>query len=160
MKKKYIHYGHSSFDSARFIDPVENEETLCEGRKPRHGLWGSNIESEYGWKEVIHSDREIERKEKWRLEKSFTFMLSDHSRILNIDNIDDAIKLFDQYGEDENLNNSSVSIINRKINWKNVAKDYDAIELKAGCNRDLRELFRGWECDSICVFHKNVIEII
>lgn len=46
-KKLFVHYGAAHFDKDRFL-PAKNEEGWV---KPTGGLWGSPVDSKYGWKE-------------------------------------------------------------------------------------------------------------
>jgi len=160
MEKIFIHYGHSIFDPNQFVDISLNDESLCNGRKPRNGLWGTDIESYHGWKEVLLSDLAIMRNEKWRLEKSFIFTLNESTKLLAIKKEEDFINLLFPYFRNTEIDFSSIPIIKYQVDWKKVAEDYDAIEVYAGSNEILKAIFYGWECDSICVFHKKNILII
>ena len=45
MNKTYIHYGHKHFVSNDFVEIKNNM-----WNKPIGGLWASDINAEYGWK--------------------------------------------------------------------------------------------------------------
>jgi len=44
---KYIHYGSNCFDPSKFVE-IKNEKYF---NKPVGGLWASNIDAKFGWKE-------------------------------------------------------------------------------------------------------------
>ena len=160
MGKVYIHYGHTAYDPELFIDIDVNSEVLCDGRKPINGLWWTSAESKHGWKELILSDSEIYINEKWRLEKSFRFTLADDAKVLLIQDEDDFINVLQQYMLNKRIDYCSVPVLKYEINWTKLATDFDAIEAYAGSNEFLNTALYGWDCDSICVFHKMSLIII
>ena len=160
MNKIYIHYGHSSFDPNQFIDVGNNPDDLCDGRKPHSGLWGTDIESKHSWKEAILSDNETAEKEGWRLSKYFKFTLKETSNIMTLKNENDFISLFMPYFISFKQDFTKIPILNYVVNWRKLAKNYDAIEAYTGSNEILKSALYGWDCDSICVFHKEVIVLL
>lgn len=50
--------------------------------------------------------------------------------------------------------------VNFDVDWRRVASDYDGIEVMAGSDSELNFSFKGWDCDSICVFAKQVIVLV
>lgn len=157
MNKIYIHYGHSSFDPSKFIDVRDNTEYLCDGRKPHSGLWGTWVDSNYGWKEILQSDKEIFRNEGWRLGEFFTFSLQRDAKIISIHNEENFNRLLHPFFSEYKIDYTKALEAQFKIFWEKMAEQYDAIEVDAGSNTYLHMAFKGWECDSICVFHKEVI---
>lgn len=139
----YIHYGHQYFDSNLF-KPIKNYGFV----KPEGGLWASNINAKYGWKNWCKDNNFRE----CNVENSFKFKLRNGSKILKID---DA-KLLKQL--------PTVNIP-YKFSWTNldfeeIKKQYDAIEvLISNDNRLYWDLY-GWDCDSLLVLNKDCIEIL
>lgn len=88
MSKVYAHYGSRRFDPTKFVDVLNHPDSMCDGRKPRYGLWGSDVTSRFGWDSVILSDPEVAKKERWRLLESFQFRLSDSARLLRIESLE------------------------------------------------------------------------
>ena len=76
MTKTYIHYGNKKFDKNLFKIPKNNSQL----NKPNGGLWASDIESKFGWKNWC----EAESFRKCDKENSFCFKLSNNANIFRI----------------------------------------------------------------------------
>lgn len=146
-KTEYIHYGSSELGH---IDPIRNQKFT----KPFGGLWASPINAKFGWKQWCT------RENFWidKLNESFTFTLKDNAKILHIDRC-------------SKLNN--LPILNKELaseghlyylDFEEIQKEYDGIELHL--SDEVYEdhwglYFRlyGWDCDSILIFHQNIIQL-
>ena len=154
--KKYIHYGHSSFDRNLF-KPIRNREMWV---KPDGGLWASATDSGYGWKDWCEDNFFREG----RLQKSFTFTLSENAKVIHLRSVDDLEALPDQ---------KLLEYLGKPL-WKTIdfekllADGVDAIELHLSeedlSNRDFMEglywELYGWDCDSILIMNPDVVEVI
>lgn len=148
--KIYIHYGHDKFDIVNFkpprnrIDKPEEFENIgtmislyC--NKPVEGFWGSPIDSEYGWNE-------------WRKGNEFRDYNNDsnikfrvYGDIYYIDSIEKAYALCDEDGW---------------IDWGEVFKYYDAVEVSLTDCPELYDVLYGWDVDSIVVGNPESIVIV
>lgn len=143
---KYIHYGHESFDIAKF-DQISNN--LFFATKPIGGLWACQCKSEDNWKNwcIKNQDKEVE------LNKYFIFSLREDSRILTIDNCD---KL-----KDLPKTNFGKDVIKRKVctelDFEQLSKEYDAIEVFISKDDNLYFELYGWDCDSILIMNPDII---
>ena len=92
--------------------------------------------------------------------ESFNFALKENANILTISNEDEFCNLLNPYISNLKYNLTSIPVANFTVDWKRLAEDYDAIEVYAGSNEFLSSILYGWDCDSICVFHKEVIVLL
>lgn len=145
MKDKiYIHYGHKCFDEQIFTK-IRNEDGWV---KPIGGLWASNVNAKFGWKDWCEQENFRECKE----ENSFKFKLKQNARVLVIDNV-------------ERLNKLSKTKMPFELSWVNLdfeklMKEYDAIEVLISKDWQLYWDLYGWDCDSLLVMNPNCIEVI
>lgn len=139
----YIHYGHHQFDSNLFRE-IKNRPFGWV--KPYGGLWASNINASYGWKDWCKDENFRECNE----ENSFKFTLKNGTKVLKIDNADLLKKLpvIDVYP------------INVHLDFEKLKQQYDAIEVIISNDNRLYWDLYGWDCDSILIFNKDCIEIL
>lgn len=140
----YIHYGHKCFDDNLFQEIV-NEYAWV---KPIGGLWASNINAKYGWKDWCKE----QRFRNCSIDNSFKFKLKENAKVLKINNAD-------------MLNELPVADTPYKMSWINldfekIKKEYDAIEVLISEDHQLYWDLYGWDCDSLLVLNKEVIEVI
>lgn len=143
MKNKYIHYGHKSFEESLFVE-IKNKPFV----KPKGGLWASRIDSEYGWKSWNEDSYFRECSD----ENSFVFALKENARILIIDSQE---KL-------ETLPKNETIIYdmgNYNLDFEKLKEDYDAIEVLISKDSRLYWSLYGWDCDSLLVLNKEIIEL-
>lgn len=143
MKNKYIHYGHKSFEKSLFVE-IKNKPFV----KPKGGLWASRIDSEYGWKSWNEDSYFRECSD----ENSFVFALKENARILIIDSQE---KL-------ETLPKNETIIYdmgNYNLDFEKLKEDYDAIEVLISKDSRLYWSLYGWDCDSLLVLNKEIIEL-
>lgn len=147
--KKYVHYGHKSFDKNLFIPIINGRSFLT---KPIGGLWASPIDAEYGWKNWC-KDEEFCKCED---ENSFTFTLTNNARVLYINDISDTDNL-----PELNPDISSEFKISSWVclDFEKLKEEYDAIEIKIS-GRGIYFGLYGWDCDSILIMNPDIIEVI
>ena len=140
----YIHYGSSTFDNDKW-EPIENENWI----KPHGGLWASKIDSTFGWKDWCERNNfELDQ-----LKCNFTFKLKDDAKILTIDSINVLERLHKlQY---------TVTTLIRDVyflNFERLLEDgYDAIDFQLSKDHNLYWAMYGWDCDSILILNKDII---
>lgn len=154
--KKYIHYGHSSFDRNLFT-PIRNREQWV---KPSGGFWASPEDAMWGWDSWcddnnFHTDR---------LDQSFTFELSEKANVIHIRSVSDLDGLPEQ---------KTPGRFTSLIDWKCIdfekllADGVDAVELHlseedlTGCGlfEGLYYRLYGWDCDSILIMNPDVVVV-
>lgn len=142
MKEEiYIHYGHKHFDKNLFVE-IKNENFV----KPYGGLWASNIESAYGWKEW--TENENFRTNKYSEDNYFKFRLSKEAKILKLKDISDLEKL----PKNKGIQSKTLYVC---LDFEELKKSYDAIEVYI---EKLYWLLYGWDCDSILILNKDIVE--
>lgn len=149
---EYIHYGHTHFDESLF-NKIENKPFV----KPRGGLWASSIDAEYGWKDWCKSEEFGECKD----ECSFKFKLSDNANVLHLRSVDDL------RGLPRNKSLVGFDSINKYwLDFESIlASGVDAIEIhisedNSEWENSLYYALYGWDCDSILIMNKNIVEVI
>lgn len=152
--KKYIHYGHSSFDRNLFV-PIRNREMFV---KPFGGLWASSVDAKWGWYDWCRAENFNLN----RLSESFKFTLSDDARVIHIRSVADL----------KNLPNQELPEWFDGSLWKNIdfekllADGVDAVELHLSeevltdhsFGEGLYWQLYGWDCDSILIMNPDVVE--
>lgn len=146
---EYIHYGHKHFDKNLFEKLMNRNDCFT---KPLGGLWASRVGAEYGWKEWV-KDQNF-RLDKYTEDNYFKFKLKDNARVLIIDNS----KILDK------LPKNKANIINisswYSLDFEELSKKYDAIEVLITNSNGLYWKLYGWDCDSILIMNKNAVEEI
>lgn len=141
MKQKYIHYGSRQYNPD-LVKPIQNYHKA----KPSGGFWGSPVDAKYGWSKWC-KDEDFKDYED---DNFFTFTLSDNAKVIHIRTVEDV----------DNLPRIS------NLKWKFIDFEYmreegvDAIELHLSECYDLYFAMYGWDCDSILVMNKEVVEIV
>ena len=155
--KIYIHYGHKNFDRDLFTE-IKNRDYFV---KPHGGLWASRINAEYGWKQLV-TDNEFFTG-KYRDDNCFKFKLKDGARLLVITNDDQLDTLPQQHTPHSNL------VFTTCLDFEKLKEEYDAIEVLIYEDKSeiqdnfvdgLYNKLYGWDCDSILVMNKDVIQEI
>lgn len=144
--KIYVHYGHKEFDPEKFNGNIKNKPYWS---KPANwaGLWASPVDTDFSWKKWC----ELEEFRECSKDNCFKFKLKDNAKVLTVTELSDA----------------SNYIIGDEfcggLDFEQMIKDgYDAIELIHGDNyRELHfSLFNSWDCDSICIFNADILELL
>lgn len=144
--KTYIHYGHRHFDSQNTFKQIQNIELAV---KPRGGLWGSDINSKFGWIDWVKSNDFFSSK--YLSGRWFKFTLKEDARILTISDVKQLKKL--PKCKSDILPNPIFVC----LDFEKLKKDYDAIEVLLSGNQDLYFALYGWDCDSILVLNDKVV---
>lgn len=139
MSKRYIHYGSDTYDKNR-VTYCHPDVIPC---KPAFGLWASPVESTYrSWEEWCRNEEFYLSK----LEKYFTFTLTEDAKVLEIRQPSD-IKKYEVETELKCL---------KTIDYNSILHDgYDAVELYM--NNELYWYLYGWDCDSIVIFNPDIV---
>lgn len=140
----YIHYGHKQFLKSRF-EEIRNQKFT----KPYGGLWGSDVYSEYGWKEWCEDNgfRECEE------EKAFYFELAPEAYVLHIRKLEDLAHLPENRKADTGISYA------KSIDFEALkASGVDAIELHLSNDHRLYWGMYGWDCDSIVILNPDIVE--
>jgi hypothetical protein len=160
MDTVYIHYGASNYEPQRFTTILN---TLL-GVKPEGGLWATPENADYGWKEWCESN-EFNMD---RLNKHFKFKLSQQANILQINCVEDLKSL----PKAEPPQIGGAKLPSSIMSWvlldfeKLLQNGVDAIQVNISNDTALEfddKLYYalyGWDCDSILVMNKDVIEVI
>ena len=140
---QYIHYGDDKFDINKFNKVLNRPEST----KPFGGFWGSRKNVAFGWKEWCY-ETGFKKKD---LTHTMLFSLSKSAKILVIDNI----KILDKLPQNEE--NHIVNGLYVTLDFEELSKQYDAIEVLIHEDERLYEELYGWDCDSILVMNPDVI---
>ena len=186
MKKKYIWYGKDEFDIKK-LKKIEVNDSMVISEywdKPKEYkmsrgeskflgcFWASPVDTNYGWKDWC----EDEQFNLDRFECSQTFTLKETANICTIDSMEslkEFMKKYTKYSDfDENHNNVLKDVtddmdLNRwftfgsfKFDWNKVLHDYDGMEISHDFNFNImHNIFNTWDCDSICIWNPDIIEL-
>lgn len=141
-KDIYIHYGSDRFERDLFLMPTNRPDFPIS--KPWGGLWASNIDSEYGWKNWCEDEKYVK--------SNFKFTLSNEANVFHIKNTKDIYNL-------PLIDNPYAIAIHKVIDFeKCIQLGIDAIELHLSEDRSLYFDLYGWDCDSILILNPDIIE--
>lgn len=143
--KIYIHYGSTKFSNNEW-EPIRNENWI----KPYGGLWASDIDAPYGWKDW----NETSDYQKCDSVNSFKFKLKPEAKILVIDSVNALKRL-------HKLQYTVTTLVRDTyfLNFERLLEDgYDAIDFQLSKDPKLYWAMYGWDCDSILVMNKDIIE--
>lgn len=144
----YIHYGHRCFVPELFL-PIKNIEFR---NKPEGGLWASPVNAEYGWRQWCE-DNDMFTK---NMNESFRFRLKWNAEVWHIHSVADLknIPKDDRnatLGGDEAIFPDFEELRRMEI---------DAVELHFSEDPKLYMAMYGWDCDSILILNRDVIEVV
>ncbi len=140
---KYIHYGHKEFNKDKF-EPIKNSFGIS---KPSGGLWASRVDSDNNWKNWCESSEFCIEK----LSTSFVFSLKEDAKVLRITNSDQLKEL------PKMKNPLPIPAMWSMIDYEELAKKYDALEVLISEDRELYFNLYGWDCDSIVIMNPDII---
>jgi hypothetical protein len=149
-KNIYIHYGSNTFYENLFIQ-IKNRVHF----KPYGGLWASNINAKFSWKDWCESEDFFKN----NFNKFFKFTLKKDSKILTIANCSQLNDIPIQ-NNDFFVKYTTSKFPFRYIDFEKLKESYDAIEILISNDRKLYYEIYGWDCDSILIMNKNIIELI
>lgn len=148
--KTYIHYGSDVFDMEKFNSIKDLKRDNRGINKPDFGLWASPVDTDFGWKdwcegEEFHLDR---------LDKRFTFTLSEDAKILTVRGLDD-VKDYTSY-IDERITLFKV------LDFDRIMRRFDGMELiHEDRYSELHDsFFYTWDCDSIVIWNPQVLQLL
>lgn len=141
--RKFVHYGHREFDKNMF-EKISNSPYFR--TKPEGGLWASDVEAKYGWKDWCKAENFRD----CTGDNSFKFVLTDDARVLSINLVNDLEEL--PQVEDGFSISTWVT-----LDFEKLSKMYDVIEVNISNDWDLYFSLYGWDCDSIVVMNPEVI---
>lgn len=146
----FVHYGAKEFNPDRFCRVINREYS----NKPLGGLWSSPEESDVTWKEWCEAEHFRECSE----DNCFRFKLKEGAKVLVLENKSDLDNL-----PKVKLDLSHITM-NIDLDFEALAKEYDAIMVYVYRGKDYfdnlyHELY-GWDCDTLYVMNKDVIEVI
>lgn len=146
----YVHYGHKEFDLKSF-KRVSNREAFV---KPFGGLWGSPIDSEYGWKQWVDDNdfNDVVGNDKYVEDNKFYFTLKPFTRLLYISNSSDLIEL------PKLKNKFDVSNIMVTLDFEKIRRYYDAVEVSISSDRQLYWDLYGWDVDSVLILNPECVQ--
>ena len=153
----FIHYGHNEFNKSKFQN-ISNDGAWI---KPKGGLWGSPINSSWGWKTWCKENNFQDGD----FSIYFEFKLNIiYSNVLVINSYGDMLKL--------PWKNVKYSDKIKRIDFEEINRWYDAIYLTENGQREthlpkftvkdykidhFKNLY-GWDCESVLVMNPNIIE--
>lgn len=144
MKEIYIHFGNPKYEKEKFIE-IKNRDFV----KSYGGLWASPLNAKYGWKKFCE-DNLIS---KIGVSNYFLFKLKDEAKVLKITRAEQLHNL--------PLNNSASKIFKDifiALDFEEIKKEYDAIEVLISEDDQLYWDLYGWDYDSLLVLNKDVIK--
>ena len=144
----YIHYPRDEFDLNR-IAPIKNRPGF---NKPIGGLWASAIDAEWGWRDWCENEGYNFGIE----DKAVKFKLKDGARVLEIHRISD-LGLIPYQGMDELSVQTGIPVFEMIPDFEALAREYDALDVRAGSNTELYWKLYGWDCDTLLVLNSNSI---
>lgn len=148
----YVHCGSNCFNIDEF-KPIKNRSTCTSFNKPIHGtgLWASPLKTENSWKQYIqHENLEND----FDINRVFFFTIGE-SKVLTIDPTSNWRK----YMFWAKCPNWPI-MTTQMLNYEQIAEDgYDAILLNDfGFDTYCQEEFHGWDCSSLIVLNKHVVQ--
>lgn len=187
MSKTYIWYGKDEFSMDK-IKPIDVELTKrLKFLKPKGGgVWASPTRTTMSWKKWC--EEEMFALDKFKYKQRFK--LSEDARILTITAPTEFIRFMDKYTEQRKYSSETFVKIklkndiqaytydkgklkfdllldiayhcnNLELNIEKLLADYDGMEVRHGQQYSLMHtLLDTWDCDSICVWNKDVINLI
>lgn len=144
MKKNHEEYIHFGATKLREIDKISD----CIIGKPRGGLWASRVNADYGWKDWCYDNEFAD----CNVDNSFKFTLQDNAKILEVHKYDDVKKYI--------IENELFSLF-PTFDFVKIFQEYDGMELFLSDDFSLRfNGFYAWDCDSIVIWNKDIINVI
>lgn len=158
MEKVYRHYGHKEFELEKF-EEIKNREMFV---KPNGGLWASRLTKEQkqgDWREWVDAEHFLnEFGQKYARDNYFDFKLRKDAKVLTIRSSEELLQL-------PKIDNFRfVPFV--MLDFEKIAKEYDAMEVlisedvDRGIGEGLYWDLYGWDCDSLLVFNKEIVEVI
>ena len=151
----YVHYGHAVFNDSMFRKIEINRFY----NKPNYGFWACRENAKETWLDFIDGIMPVDRN------KSIKFTLAENAKVLRINGVNEVLAIHKKYPlakdkfcyEADLAEDFTYEYMKCMINWVELAKDYDAVEVME-TDESYYHLY-GWDIPSICVFNKDVIVV-
>lgn len=143
-------YGRPEF-KPEYFRPIINRP---QWNKPTGGLWASVDGSPDSWKEWVLGENFYPE----QLEEGFSFKISPEAKILKIYSVDDLSEIRLQ-NRKTFFNDFSRTLV-KAPDFEELATKYDGIWMSISEDRRLYMEMYGWDCDSLLLFNKDVMEDI
>lgn len=143
----FVHMGHRHFDAQNGFRPIVNRDHFV---KPMGGLWGSPVDSPYGWEEWVKDNNFNSLTGNKYDGKQFSFKLTEAANVLEITSA----------GQLDNLPQIKDDITSScfvSLDFDKLAQEYDAMIVYISADNELYWKLYGWDVDSILVFNPNVV---
>lgn len=145
------------------FDPNKIEIVLGDAKysinKPQTAFWGSPIDADWGWKEWCKAEEFGD----YDWDNPIYFRLKSNSVILKIDIFDLREEVLGEYISKNDFMPRYLS----NLDFNKIVEDgIDAVELMDGrighlfLNNDYEFMFNSWDCESIVILNKDVIEFV
>lgn len=150
MSKVYSHIGHDQFYKEMFM-PIKNIPMFV---KPHGGFWGSPLDTAQSWSAFV--EQENFGKSKYK-SCGFKFKL-ENAKVLTITNAQQLKDLPHQ--KDNDLFGMKLDSLFDQLDYEELSKTYDAIEVYVSKDYELYERLYGWDVDSVLVMNPDVVKMI
>ena len=147
LENKFIYFGDIKFDINKWEDVIDTHWI-----KPIGGLWASRKHVPYGWFQWNASNHYMDCSSY----NCFEFSLKPEARILTIKSVEDLEAL--PKHEPEKCFQLLRVFETVYLDFNKLKEDYDAIEVFVSSDRRLYRALYGWDCDSILIMNKDVID--
>lgn len=146
---QFIHYGSNDFNINKFYN-IKNLFRY----KPSGWLWWSPLNSKFWWKEFCIKNNFNTA----TLDNCFNFKIQETSNIYIIDNLDDI-----QYLKNNFLLTNEFDL--ELLDYENLAREYDWLFFSYNANKLVKnrkyiDMFNFYDCESILIFNKHIINVI
>lgn len=123
-------------------------------------MWGSPVITERGWKDWYETEQFRDCDE----DDSFKFKLKENAKMYTINCMDDCVGI----PQAQHISGKTIKIDPNAEYHQSIYPDfeelvkqgYDAIAYNLSGDSKLYWVLYGWDCDSILVLNKNVVEVI
>ena len=115
-------------------------------------MWASDVNAGYSWKEWVENNDFMINK--YNDNNYFKFKLKPNARILKLLDENDLKDLPKENSKEANILNMCGMVC---LDFEKLKENYDAIEVEID---KLYWALYGWDCDSILIMNKEVIELI
>lgn len=138
---------HLTNDASFKISKIELSGENSTPNKPAEGLWGSPIDSKFGWKEYVKSETDLTTTGKYEYE-----LTVDTSDVLIINSADDVAKIPLKKGQGKTP----------MMDFKALKeKGVKGVYLTAKGLSELRNAdFYGWDCESLLILDESIVKDI
>ena len=176
---EYITYGFDKFDKEKFKAEIETADLNDRKDKPANAWWGSPIDAKFGWKEYCLSAKygtcgkgtAYVPYVKWKINNAKIYEIRNFEDLANIPVIKSA-GVYEDYSIDFNELKENgydgIEICMDEYHFGHIGVDTEEVleiapnltKEQARIASDIEDMLNTWDCDSICIWNSDVIEII